>query len=323
MALSILDGNQTATTLSTVVSSGQHIPAHTVVSLGATAISNIASAVSGVQVGGTVTANTNFERQDEWQTLGQSDKFSWIGYGVKNGGPSDPVEIWEGVSTKNPLPVSGTVTANGGDFASNNTTQPASSIQLGFQNTGGDFIAVNQDGASFPIRLNEVEPNVNVPISGTVTANVGAIARDITGEEINRLPVEPYLGSENGNNSGFGYNIAINRNDGGIGIVGESTPLPISGTVTASVSPASTASVTTFGSISSAQIVGSNASRKVITIFNSSSSVLYVLAGTTTASSNNYSFAIGEKEILSLSNITCALQGIYASSGTAFVTELT
>jgi hypothetical protein len=47
MALSILDGNQSATTLSTILSSGQHITAHTVVSLGTQAITDMRSAVSG------------------------------------------------------------------------------------------------------------------------------------------------------------------------------------------------------------------------------------------------------------------------------------
>jgi len=47
MALSILDGNQTATTLSTIVTSGQHITAHTIVSLGTQAITEITGAVSG------------------------------------------------------------------------------------------------------------------------------------------------------------------------------------------------------------------------------------------------------------------------------------
>ena len=55
MALPVKDGNQTATTLSSVVTGGEHIVAHTVVSLGATAIANIASAVSGVPIAGTVT----------------------------------------------------------------------------------------------------------------------------------------------------------------------------------------------------------------------------------------------------------------------------
>ena len=60
MALPILDGNQSATTLSTILSSGQHITAHTVVSLGTQAITDITSAVSGtsVAISGTVTANT-------------------------------------------------------------------------------------------------------------------------------------------------------------------------------------------------------------------------------------------------------------------------
>jgi len=70
MALPILDGNQTATTLSTVVLAGAHIPAHTVVSLGSQAITDMRSAVSGSVVSisnfpatqtisGTVTANLN------------------------------------------------------------------------------------------------------------------------------------------------------------------------------------------------------------------------------------------------------------------------
>jgi hypothetical protein len=65
MALSILDGNQSATTLSTILSGGQHITAHTVVSLGTQAITDMQSAVSGSVVSipslpaisGTVTAN--------------------------------------------------------------------------------------------------------------------------------------------------------------------------------------------------------------------------------------------------------------------------
>jgi hypothetical protein len=68
MALRILDGNQSATTLSTILSSGEHITAHTVVSLGTQAITDMRSAVSGSVVSisnlpstqtiaGTVTAN--------------------------------------------------------------------------------------------------------------------------------------------------------------------------------------------------------------------------------------------------------------------------
>ena len=70
MALPILDGNQSATTLSTILSSGQHITAHTVVSLGTQAITDIVNATSAgltntqlrasaVTVGGTVTVGNS------------------------------------------------------------------------------------------------------------------------------------------------------------------------------------------------------------------------------------------------------------------------
>jgi len=58
MALSILDGTQTATTLSTILSSGQHIPAHTVVSLGTQAITDLRSISTGATGESTVTTVT-------------------------------------------------------------------------------------------------------------------------------------------------------------------------------------------------------------------------------------------------------------------------
>jgi hypothetical protein len=61
MALPILDGNQSPTTLSTIIVSNAHIPAHTVVSLGTQAKTDILSAVSsGIAISGTVTANVPY-----------------------------------------------------------------------------------------------------------------------------------------------------------------------------------------------------------------------------------------------------------------------
>lgn len=60
MALAILDGNQTATNLSTILTSGAHITAHTVVSLGTQAKTDILSAVSsGIAISGTVTVGNS------------------------------------------------------------------------------------------------------------------------------------------------------------------------------------------------------------------------------------------------------------------------
>ena len=51
MPLPIRDGNQSLTTLSTLIVNSAHVPAHTVVSLGSQAITDIAQAVSGVELG--------------------------------------------------------------------------------------------------------------------------------------------------------------------------------------------------------------------------------------------------------------------------------
>ena len=145
-----------------------------------------------------------------------------------------------------------------------------------------------------------------VPVSGTVTANTGGL----TNNELRSSPVQ-VTGTVTANTGGL--------TDAQL----RETPVQVSVSGRVTVDPAYFASVTTFSSTSSSQILGSNTSRKSVTIFNSTPNVLYLLLGSGTASSSNYSFALGEKELLSLSGITTAVQGIYATSGTAYITELT
>jgi hypothetical protein len=67
MPLPIRDGNQSLTTLSTILVSNSHIPAHTVVSFGTQGITDIATAVSGVELG----PNTLNALENITVTLGQ------------------------------------------------------------------------------------------------------------------------------------------------------------------------------------------------------------------------------------------------------------
>jgi hypothetical protein len=149
MALSILDGNQSATTLSTIVSSGQHIPSHTVVSLGSQAISNITSAISGTSVCvgnlgllqstvGTegITANTNFIKiggHSGTSTTGNIVHVSSIG-AMKVDGSSftQPVSI-SSVTIGNTVTIAGTVTANptGTQTIAGSVTIGAGTAQIG------------------------------------------------------------------------------------------------------------------------------------------------------------------------------------------------
>jgi len=120
MALAILDGTQTATTLSTILSSGQHITAHTVVSLGTQAKTDILSAVSsGIAISGTVTANVPLSVDGYTATTG----IRVIGTGVDgtlriqgiDPNNSDGANLEEGGAipifslNNNALPVSGTI----------------------------------------------------------------------------------------------------------------------------------------------------------------------------------------------------------------------
>ena len=128
MALYILDGNQSATTLSTILSSGQHITAHTVVSLGTQAITDIVNATSAgltntqlrasaVTIAGTVTANA--------------------GNGFIN---AVEVGLFDFISNEGVMPISGTVTANLG------SALPAGTNRIGVVTIGAGTVTI---GAGF------------------------------------------------------------------------------------------------------------------------------------------------------------------------------
>ena len=278
MALSILDGTQTATTLSTILSSGQHITAHTVVSLGTQAITDMRGAVSGSVVSisnfpasqvisGTVTANPTGTQTIAGtvtvaNSLTVSDITNAVVFGINDyifasdsfpisgsviissalptgtnrigvvtiGGGSvtlgastsqigsvtasisgtvpisiSSVTVGNSVTIGSLPAISGTVTANGGDFTGADVDiTPTRAVQIGFTQTNGsgDFVVVNNDNRPFPVQVFgynyqeggtpqipvkwdnsdqnyiPIGPSVDpipLPISGTVTANISAI----------------------------------------------------------------------------------------------------------------------------------------------------
>jgi hypothetical protein len=162
MALSILDGNQSATTLSTILSSGQHITAHTVVSLGTQAITDIVNATSAgltntqlrassVTIGGTVTANLNANFDGDGNLLVTLQP-----------GPTPIAQLISGTVTANPTgtqTIAGTVTAN--VFGEDKVSGGFLPIPL---TDSGEAVSVDIKGA--------FGSGINVPISGTVTANL-------------------------------------------------------------------------------------------------------------------------------------------------------
>ena len=200
MALPILDGNQSATTLSSILTSGEHIPAHTVVSLGTQAITDISGAVSGsvvsisnfpatqpvsiasVTIGsipaisGTVTANTQTQYYDPVNGINlQRALVSFIEDEIT--GESYPVD------SANGLPISGTVTAN----LDANSPIIASQVETGIASYAADL-------ANDPLPIsgtvtvgNSVTIGSLPAISGTVTANLSISSTVITSGSFSSL----------------------------------------------------------------------------------------------------------------------------------------
>ena len=177
MALPILDGNQSATTLSTILSSGQHITAHTVVSLGTQAITDISGAVSGSVVSisnfpstqtiaGTVTANlANVVTTDIFWNVPAIKITGGSGYGIDIAGKDQsnvraifeegggiPVYPRDNAGLNAPFPVAGTVTANtfalqGTAVTTSNFTSTTASTVLAGYNATREVLTIFNEGA--------------------------------------------------------------------------------------------------------------------------------------------------------------------------------
>lgn len=86
---------------------------------------------------------------------------------------------------------------------------------------------------------------------------------------------------------------------------------------------ATAGAVTTFTSLTSASLIASNASRQMLTIQNVGAGILYVLFGTGTASSTNFSVQMNSGDFYENDYYSGQMNAIFASSGTAYVTSLT
>jgi hypothetical protein len=107
----------------------------------------------------------------------------------------------------------------------------------------------------------------------------------------------------------------------------------ISGTVTANAGSGTfnvsnrgatgEATVSNFTSTTSSTLKASNSNRKVLTIYNEGAGNLHVLYGSGTASTTNYSVKLFSGDYLEIDKYTGQVNAIFATAGTARVTEIT
>ena len=225
MALPIRDGNQSLTTLSTILVSNAHIPAHTVVSLGTQAITDISTAVRNTAEGTVPTGGIPIMGYNGDNDTSFILRTNQVGQLV--------AEIASGtVTVGNTVTVSGTVTIGNTVTVSISGTP---SVTFGTAVITGSTSILNFPATQTVTFVDSSLTNAQlrasaITIGGTVTANAV-------------IPVNSALGQSISDGDVTLYGVAIGWNStssDAFRVVGDSHPLPISGTVTANVSFAST-----------------------------------------------------------------------------------
>jgi len=356
MALAILDGTQTATTLSTIVTSGQHIPAHTIVSLGTQAVTDISTAVgllqSAVATQGSV-ANIAFVKiggHTGTATTGNIVHVSSVG----------AMKVDASASTQ---PISGTVTANLANVVTTDSFWGTQAIKV----TGGDGYGINitgvdsnstptiiQEGGGIPVYPRDNSSlNAPFPISGTVTigagtAQIGSVTASLSAGTAEIGTVKPaktqsgvasFLAVDNATSKLF-TSTELTAGTAQIGSVTASISgtvpvsissvtignsvtigsLPaISGTVTANIAISSSAITSgSFSSLTSATLVPANTARKMATVYNLGAGQLFVNAGATaTTLGGGFMVALSSGDYFECGFTTTTLSAIFATAGTA------
>lgn len=353
MALSILDGNQSATTLSTIVTSGQHIPAHTVVSLGTQAITDMRGAVSGsvvsisnfpatqpvsitsvtvgntVTIAGTVTANptgTQTIAGTVTANVGEVDKFA-----LKNAldeyalNYNDPWPIkYSNTHEGDPLPISGTVTVG--------SALPAGTNRIGVVTIGAGTVTIGAGTA----QIGSVTASISgtVPVSGTFfqatqpvslatlpalvagTAQIGSVTASITGT----VPVSGTFWQAT-QPASLASLPALAAGTAQIGSVTASisnsvvTFYPMQGTSVSNTNFTSTTASTT--------LVSAVANREVLTVFNEGAGNLHISPGATcTTISYQVRLSAGDYWECPAGQLSLAHTAVFATAGTARVCQV-
>ena len=309
MALSILDGNQSATTLSTILSSGQHITAHTVVSLGTQAITDIVNATSS--------SLTNTQLRASAVTVGGT------------------VTVGNSVTISSLPPISGTVTANVNfDAPTQEGGYAATAIQVGFiSDPNTDYFVAGGESYPFPVNIrNSVTIGSALP---TGTNRIGVVT--IGGGTVTIGAGTSQIGSVTASISGT-VPVSISSVTIGNSVTIASLPALVAGTaqigsVTASISNSvvtfypmqgTSVSNTNFTSTTaSTTLVSAVANREVLTVFNEGAGNLHISAGATcTTISYQVRLSSGDYWECPQGQLSLAHTAVFATAGTARVTQV-
>jgi len=341
MALPILDGNQSATTLSTILSSGQHIPAHTVVSLGTQAITDIVNATSAgltntqlrasaVTVGGTVTVGNSI-------TIGSAlpagtNKIGSVTASISN----DFITIGENIAQgfNNGINQLGTIGIVAGTQRIGVVTIGGGTVTIGAGTAQIGSVTASISG-TVPISISSVTVGNSVTIgslpaiSGTVTIN-NFPSTQLVEVDGGTITVQNFPETQPVSLTTLPALVAGTAQIGSV-TVGNSVTIgslpAISGTVTANTFALQGTAVTTsnFTSTTASTVLANyNATREVLTIFNEGAGNLHVCVGATcTTIAYQVRLSAGDYYEVPNHQTTITHSAVFATAGTARVTEVT
>ena len=88
------------------------------------------------------------------------------------------------------------------------------------------------------------------------------------------------------------------------------------------IDPASTATVSTFTSSTSANVLSSSASRKGVIFYTSGSGSSFISLGTSTTSTDEYSIVVSTSDVATLTGYTGSVTGLTTGSAILHITTL-
>ena len=336
MALSILDGNQSATTLSTIVTSGQHIPAHTVVSLGTQAITNISSAISG----STVCVGNLGLLQSTVATEGLSASGSFIKIGGHAGTSTtgnivhvssvgalrvdgsvytQPVSI-ASVTIGNTVTIAGTVTIG--------SALPAGTNRIGVVTIGGGTVTIGAGTAqigsvtAFVSDLTNVTEAVDEAINQSVIAiHIKDLAGNVLGTSVSPMLISGTVTANPTGTQTIAGSVTLGAGTAQIGAVTASisnsvvTFYPLQGTTVTNSNFTSTTASTT--------LVSAVAGREVLTVYSEGPGQLFISPGATcTTVAYQVRLSAGDYWECPNGQLSLAHTAVFSTAGTARVTEV-
>lgn len=221
-------------------------------------------------------------------------------------------------------------TLNGGAVAAQQVQRVAVAVRTA-DGTAIDLPASTADGV-----LVNLGANNDVTITGSVTVtatnldirDLSSATDSVAATQSGAWIISANSGVDIGDvtvNNAAGVS-AVNIQDGGNSITVDGT-VAVSGTVTTSETNATTGTRTSVNDVATdVQLLASNASRRVATIFNDSTEILYLALGAAAASLTDYTAQLFPRGYFETPyRYTGEIRGIWANnaSGAARITELT